>query len=129
MHKVSKASEGARKDLNECLARTSGDKTICHRYGLYVDDAAKKEAAAAAKLADCLNAGLSVRLRQAVSTALPGHAAVSVETRADGTLILWTFAPTEQTAFALEVAADGQVTARTPLAANQVQWVREQLGL
>jgi hypothetical protein len=129
LSKTLKASQKALDDYNECLRRTKNDETICHRYKLYVEEAKKKEGGVGQKLADCLNAGLSVTLRGALTRELPGHAGVSVETRGDGTLILWTFSPVEQTAFALEVSSSGTAVGRAPLAANQVVWVRHQLGL
>lgn len=122
-------SQKALDDLAECKRRTGGDETICHRYVLYVDEAKKKEADVARDLCKCLNGGLSATLRQALFGALPNHAGVAVETRADGTLILWAYAPLERTAFALEVAPDGAARGTTPLAANQVQWLKQQLGL
>ena len=127
--KTLKASQKSLDDFNECLRRTSGDEGICHRYKLYVEKSKGDENAVGQKLADCLNAGLSVTLRTALSRELPGHAAVSVETAARGNLVLWTFSPVEQTAFALEVSSSGGTANRSPLAANQVQWVRQQLGL
>lgn len=126
---VLSASQSALDDLNECRRRTQNDDTICHRYKLKLDEAAAKEAGAGEALCACLNGGLSVTLRGALTAALPGHAAVPVETRADGALVLWTFSPVDKTAFAIDVSPDGNVTGRTPLAANQVQWVRQQLGL
>ena len=109
--------------------RTSNDANVCDRYGMWVDDAKKKQASAGSELARCLNRELSTKLRVALEGALPGHAARAVETRPDGTLVLWTISPVDETAFALEVTSDGRAGGRTPLAANQVQWLRQQLGL
>lgn len=111
------------------MGKTDNDVTICNRYKLYVDKAVKDEGTAGQGLVDCLNAGLSTKIRLALTQNIPGHAAVSVETRGNGTLILWTFSPVDQTAFAFEMTSAGAMGGRTPLAANQVQWVREQLGL
>ncbi len=122
------ASQRVLNDFEECKKRTSGDEKICHRYKLYVEEAQGKEHAAGEKLAACLNVNLSTTLRGALKSELPGHAAVSVENRNDGTLILWTFSPVDQTSFALEISPDGKTSGKTALAANQVQWVREQLG-
>jgi hypothetical protein len=129
LSKVLASSQKALDDFAECKRRTSGDETICHRYKLYAEDAQKKEEAAGAKLVACLNAGLSSNLRRALDDALPGHAAISVETSANGNPILFTFSPVDQTGFSIEVAADGRVVGKTGLAANQVSWVRQQLGL
>ncbi|OGQ92098.1 MAG: hypothetical protein A2289_24160 [Deltaproteobacteria bacterium RIFOXYA12_FULL_58_15] len=129
--KLKKTLTDSQKSLdqfNECLRRTKNDETICHRYKLYVEDAQKKESADGQKLGDCLNGGLSVTLRGALSRELPGHAAVSVETRADGAVVLWAFSPVAQTGFAVDVTSAGVVVARAPLAANQLQWLRQQLG-
>jgi len=127
--RVLSSSQKALDDLEECLRRTKGDETICHRYKLYVDEAHGKEADASGKLAACLNQGLSVVLRRALTEKLPGHAAVSVESRDDGSVVLWAFSPVARTAFALEVGPDGAERSRTALAANQVDWLRGQLGL
>ena len=127
--RVLKDNQRSIDQLEECLRRTQNDATICHRYQLYVDEAREKEAAAGGALADCLNAGLSTTIRMSLSKNLPGHAAVSVETRGDGTLVLWTFSPVDQTAFAYEMAPDGAAAGRSALAANQVTWVKQQLGL
>jgi hypothetical protein len=129
LKEVLRKSGQALAELNECLRRTSNDETICHRYKLYVDDARGKEDGAGQTLADCLNTGLSVTLRAALSRAVPGHAAVSVETRSDGSVVLWAFSPVSHTAFALAVSPSGRPVDRAPLAANQVQWLRQQLGL
>jgi hypothetical protein len=129
---LDKALYGGRKaeaDFQECLDRTSNDAKVCVRYKMYVDEAKEKQSKAAAGLSRCLNRPLSTKLRQAVNTALPGYAARAIETRPDGTLVLWTLSPLDQTAFALEVGADGQPAAKSPLAANQVQWLKGQLGL
>jgi hypothetical protein len=123
------SSQKALDDLAECKRRTEGDETICHRYTLYADDAKKKEDAAGSQLVACLNGGLSSNLRRALDATLPGHAAVSVETSAAGNPILFTFSPVDQTGFSVEVAGDGSLVSRTGLAANQVTWVRQQLGL
>lgn len=122
-------SQKSLDEFQECMRRTQNDETICHRYKLYVEDAQKKEAEAGRSLTSCLNEGLSSKIRLALSQNLPGHAAVSVESREDGSLILWTFSPVDQTAYAFELGADGTMVGKSPLAANQVQWVREQLGL
>jgi hypothetical protein len=130
--KLDKALAGGRRalaDYEECSRRTDGDDTICHRYKLYVEEAQRKERSAGEGLCDCLNQHLSTAHRQALHQSLRGHAAVAVETRADGTLILWTFSPVHKTAFAFEVSPSGEAAGQTPLAANQVQWVRGQLGL
>lgn len=124
-----KKGRGALDDFNECKRRTQGDEQVCHRYKLYVEEAEKNDAAAAGALARCLNAALPTALLRAVEQELPQHAAVPVESRGDGTRILWTLSPLDQTAFALEVSLQGSVVQRTPLAANQVAWMREQLGL
>lgn len=127
--KTTAASTKALADFEDCMSRTKRDETICHRYKLYVDEAAQKERAAATPLVACLNQGLSTPTRRVLGAELAGHAAVPVENRADGTLILWTYAPLDKTAFALEVGPDGASRSRSALAANQVQWVRQQLGL
>jgi hypothetical protein len=119
----------AEADFTECLRRTSNDAKVCVRYKMYVDEATKKQAAAGAGLGRCLNKGLSTKLRQALDASRPGHAARPIETRPDGTLVLWTLSPVDDTAFALEVGPDGRAAGKTPLAANQVQWLRQQLGL
>lgn len=129
MSKILASSQGALDDLEECLSRTKGDEGVCHRYKLYVDEAQGKEQAAAMKFAACVNQGLSIVLRRALTESLAGHAAVSVESRGDGTVVLWAFSPVARTGFVLEVGPDGAERGRTPLAANQVQWVRQQLGL
>ncbi|MEE8409729.1 MAG: hypothetical protein V3T05_09000, partial [Myxococcota bacterium] len=126
--KTLKKSQKALDNFAECKRRTSGDETICHRYKLYVEDAQKKEEKFGRALTSCLNGGLSTNLRRALADALPGHAAVSVETSAAGNPIFWTFSPVNQTSFAVEMSAEGREIGRTPLAANQVQWVRQQLG-
>lgn len=129
LSKVLASSQAALDDLAECKRRTSGDETICHRYGLYAEEAQDKEQAAGAKLVACLNAELSSNLRRTLYDALPGHAAVAVETSAAGNPILFTFSPVDQTGFSVEVGGDGSVLNKTGLAANQVTWVRQQLGL
>lgn len=127
--KTTAASTKALADFEDCMSRTKRDEGVCHRYKLYVDEAAQKERQAATPLVACLNQGLSTPTRQVLGGELAGHAAVPVENRADGTLILWTYAPLDKTAYALEVGADGVVRGRSALAANQVQWVRQRLGL
>ncbi|HET6346622.1 MAG TPA: hypothetical protein VFH51_16940, partial [Myxococcota bacterium] len=124
-----KAGEKALIDFNECLRRTSNDVTICHRYKLYVDEAQKKDAAAGAALASCVSEDVPVKWRGALGRALPGHAARLMENRADGSAILWTYGPADGTAFVLELAPDGHEVSRNPLAANQIGWLRQTLGL
>jgi hypothetical protein len=126
---IAQSNQKSLDDLQECLRRTSGDEGICHRYKLYVDEAKTKEQAGAQPLIECLNRGLAMTLRQTLMTELAGHAGQAMENRADGTVVVWTYSPTENTAFVVEVALDGRVVSRNPLAANQVQWLRTQLGL
>ncbi len=133
LKKTRKASDTALNDLNECNRRTQAiggkpDNTMCHRYTLYVEGAKTKDTEASDKLAQCLNGAHSTALREVLGRDAKGHAALAMETREDGTLIMWTFSPAEETAFALEVN-DGTVATRSPLAANQVQWLRQRLGL
>jgi hypothetical protein len=129
LDKALAAGRKADDDFAECKRRTSGDANVCVRYELWVKDGQKKQSEAGAAIARCLNRSLSSRLRAALETALPGHAARAVETRPDGSLVLWTLSPLDRTAFALEVTPDGKPGERTPLAANQVQWLASQLGL
>jgi hypothetical protein len=116
-------------DYAECMRRTSNDAKVCVRYRMWVDEGQKKQAAAGSELSACLNAGLASKLRNALTSALPGHAARAIETRPDGSIVLWTVSPVDETAFALEVGTDGRAGQRTPLAANQLQWLKQQLGL
>jgi len=116
-------------DYAECMRRTNNDAKVCVRYKMWVDEGQKKQAAAGADLCACLNAGLASKLRNALTGALPGHAARPVETRPDGSVVLWTVSPVDEAAFALDVGTDGRAGQRVPLAANQVQWLKQQLGL
>lgn len=127
--RVMMSGKGAVKDFNECMRRTDNDETICHRYKLYVEEAAEKEEAAAAGLAECINASLGANIRVALGRELAGHSAVAIETKVDGTVVLWTFSPADSTSYAVEITATGELAAKTPLAANQVQWVRSKLAL
>jgi hypothetical protein len=52
-----------------------------------------------------------------------------MENRADGSAIVWAYAPADDTAFVLELAPDGHEVSRNPLAANQIQWLRQTWGL
>lgn len=117
------------QDLSECMRRTKDDATVCHRYKLYVDKSRAQDAEVANDLAGCKNGGLAPRLRQSVAKALPGAAAVALETRGDGTVLVWAYRLLDGTGVAVEVSASGGVGPQAPLAENQIDWVREQLGL
>ena len=123
------AGRKADADFADCLSRTGQDAKICVRYQMWVDEGQKKQTTAGADLSACLNQSLASKLRNALREALPGHAARVIETRPDGALVLWTVSPVDGAAFALEVGTDGRAGQRTPLAANQLQWLKEQLGL
>lgn len=124
-----KTSQRVQADFDECLLRTDNDAKVCVRYKMYVDEAQKAEAAASLQLADCLNAPLPTKWRAALQKLLPEHGATLVETRGNGGILLWTYGVGDGTAYALELAEDGHEAQRTPLVANQVPWIRQQLGL
>lgn len=126
---VKRRSERPIEQLRRCLEKTDDDRGICHGYVLRAEEAGKKELEAGSSYSDCLNRGLSTAARGALVQVLTGHAAVAVENRGNGSLILWTYSPADQTAYVLEVDSSGMGSKRGPLAANQIQWVRSQLGL
>ena len=115
--------------LEECKRRTDGDETICHGYVLKLEKAQKYELGDEASLVKCMNVSLASNLRRALTDAIPGHAAVSVESRSDGSVILWAYAPARKTAWAIEVTPAGRAGKKTALAPNQLTWLRQQLGL
>lgn len=129
LEKALAEARGTTDKLAECLRRTGNDEQVCVRYKMQVGEAATKQEGRGRALASCLNGGLGATLRAAVEAALPGHAARPIETRPDGNLLLWTVSPVASTAYALEIGPDGREIAKAPLAANQVQWLRQQLGL
>lgn len=127
-----KALDGADEaveDFSECKRRTNGDETICHRYKLYVEDAKKEQEDAGTAFASCLNEGLPADLRSVLRDAAPTHGATVVENLDDGTWVVWAYSPVDKTGYVLQVAPDGTVRDKRALAANQVQWTREKLGL
>ncbi len=129
LSKTKHGNQGTVDQLTRCLQKTDGDRTICYGYVLRVDKAKKLELETGTRLGNCLNRELSATARSALGQVLPGHAAVVVENRDDGRLILWTFSPADNTAYVLEVDPEGQGLKQGALAANQVQWVRAQLGI
>lgn len=120
-------SRSALDDYQGCLDKSN--ETACHRYKLYLDEAKQGEQEAANALVRCVNQSLSTALLQVVEAQLPGHAAIPVETAAAGARIIWTYDPLAGEAYALRIGSGGNVEGKTPLAANQVTWLRERLGL
>jgi hypothetical protein len=51
--KAKAAEQKVIDDLSECLRRTQGDRTICHRYVLYVEAGTDKSASAQERLNSC----------------------------------------------------------------------------
>jgi hypothetical protein len=125
---VRRAGQKTIDDFNECMRRSNNENT-CYRYKLYVEESDKKRGDGAAVLVRCLNRNLPTSVQLALAAQLPGHAGITVENRDDGTVIVWTLSPNDQTAFALEIDGAGKAVGQTALAANQAQWVREQFGL
>ena len=61
--------------------------------------------------------------------ALPASVAVPLETRPDGSMLVWTYHLLDGTGVAVEVSAAGALGPKAPLAENQIAWVMDQLGL
>jgi len=129
LKKVIQDGEEAAQKFAECLRRTGDDETICHRYRLRHEEAEANEGDAGRDLVACLNAELALKIRDSLRRHIPGHAAVPVETRDGGNLLLFTYSPLEHTGFAYEMNPDGGMVGTTPLNAEQTTWIRQRLGL
>lgn len=125
----SSSAESALDDFAECKRRTDGDEDICIRYKLYVDEAQEKQRDRAARLAQCLNRPLEPSLQSVIRDKLPTHAALVVENRDDGTLIVWAYSPLESTSYALEIDPQGTLIDRSSLVGDQRAWLRSSLRL
>ncbi|MEO0815534.1 MAG: hypothetical protein AAFY60_21925, partial [Myxococcota bacterium] len=123
------SASGKVDEFAECKRRTEGDETICHRYKLYVEEAEAKQVKAGTGFASCLNNELPADLRSIMRDAAPTHGATVVENLDDGTRVLWAYSPVDKTGYVFQVATDGTIRDKRALAANQVQWTREKLGL
>ena len=130
MARARKTAVAEGKQLKTCLSKTQGDETVCHGYQLRAQKGREGEVAAAGALARCFNTGLSSALQGIVAEALPGHAALVIETKTVQQVLVWTFSPLEHSAFSVVVdLGQGEALSPQPLDAQQTQWLRERLSL